>query len=210
MPILFAAAEGDSGSRSPTRGHAVQHAPHADVLINVGPFRSGHRNGSVGRGARLMTSFPAGLYESLVTEALAPRFEALPESQRIAVGVALARSLVDGVVKHTDVAELSDQRPHDPAGVLRAVHRLRPDGAPAAVDAPLISLLDSALLTPPPTWARPTSPTGRRRPAWSGTSGSPAPGTGPSSRRWPRSSRATGRRPTSSRTTRRASPSPGR
>ena len=118
-----------------------------------------------------MASFPHGLYESLVTEALATRLEALPrnrqastdalrtaeaadriawhiasvveraiemlpESQRTEAGMALARSLVDRVVEGSNVAELSDQRPSDPAEVLRGVHRLRPDGTPAQIEAP--------------------------------------------------------------------------
>jgi superfamily II DNA or RNA helicase/HKD family nuclease len=61
---------------------------------------------------------------------------------------------VDRVVEGTNVAELSDERPatRRPGGrgVLRAVHRLRPDGAPREIDAPLIPLLDSALLTNSP------------------------------------------------------------
>ena len=132
-----------------------------------------------------MTTFPTGLYESLVTEALAVRLaglpddrrtrtdalrtaeapdriawhiaavveraiEMLPESQRTTAGLALARALVDRVVEATDVAELTDHRPRDPAELLRAVHRLRPDGRPAEMDAPLIPLLDSALLTNSP------------------------------------------------------------
>ena len=74
----------------------------------------------------------------------------LPESQRTAAGVQLARSLVDRVVEGTAVAELSDQRPSDPAGVLRGIHRLNPAGEPTPIDAPLIPLLDSALLTNSP------------------------------------------------------------
>ncbi|MFN2327158.1 MAG: DUF3427 domain-containing protein, partial [Gemmatimonadales bacterium] len=132
-----------------------------------------------------MTTLPPGLYESLVTESLAARLEALPddrhadtdalrtaeaadriawhiasvveraiemlpESRRTRAGVELARSLVDRVVEGTNVAELADQRPHDEAAVLRAVHRLNPDGSPAPIDAPLIPLLDSALLTNSP------------------------------------------------------------
>ena len=76
--------------------------------------------------------------------------EMLPESQRARAGVALARSLVDRVVEGTAVAELGAQRPREPAGVLRAVQRLQPDGQPAPIDAPLIPLLDSALLTNSP------------------------------------------------------------
>lgn len=136
-----------------------------------------------------MTPFPTGLYESLVTDALAARLEALPEdrrahtdrlrtaeaadriawhiasvveraiemlpeAKRITAGVELARALVDQVVLGTSVAEVADERLRDPAkvpsGVLRAVHRLHPDGQPVPIDAPLIPLLDSALLTNSP------------------------------------------------------------
>jgi HKD family nuclease len=76
--------------------------------------------------------------------------EMVPESQRTTGGAALARTLVDRVVEATNVSELTDERPADLAIVLRAVHRLRPDGAPRAIDAPLIPLLDSALLTNSP------------------------------------------------------------
>jgi superfamily II DNA or RNA helicase/HKD family nuclease len=132
-----------------------------------------------------MTSFPAGLYEALVTEALAARLERLPpdrhpstqslrtaeaadriawhiasvveraiemlpESERTAAGVELARALVDRVVEGAAVAELRDERPLDAANVLRGIHRLHPDGQPVSIDAPLIPLLDSALLTNSP------------------------------------------------------------
>lgn len=129
---------------------------------------------------------PPGLYETLVTEALAARLdslpadrharlsdlrnaeaadriawhiasvveraiEALPENQRAAAGVALARSLVDRVVEeNAHASELAGQRPRDPTSVLFGVYRLHPDGTPADIDAPLIPLLDSALLTNSP------------------------------------------------------------
>ncbi len=77
--------------------------------------------------------------------------EALPEAQRAAAGVALARSLVDRVVEENGAAaELTTERPPDPACVLFGVHRLRPTGTPKPIDAPLIPLLDSALLTNSP------------------------------------------------------------
>jgi superfamily II DNA or RNA helicase/HKD family nuclease len=132
-----------------------------------------------------VTSFPSGLYEALVTEALAARLEhlppdrhpstaslrtaeaadriawhiasvveraieMLPESERTEVGVDLARELVNRVVEGTAVAALQEERPLDTANVLRGIHRLRPDGQPASIDAPLIPLLDSALLTNSP------------------------------------------------------------
>lgn len=76
--------------------------------------------------------------------------EMLPEAERVAAGVELARTLVDRIVAGTAVTELGDERPEEAARVLRAIHRLRPDGQPAAIDAPLIPLLDSALLTNSP------------------------------------------------------------
>jgi hypothetical protein len=134
---------------------------------------------------RVMTSFSFGLYESLVTEALVARLQALPddrharidvlrtaeaadriawhiaavveraiemlpESERTGRGAELARSLVEQVVQATAVAELTDQRLNNPPEVIRGIHRLRPDGQPAPIDAPLIPLLDSALLTNSP------------------------------------------------------------
>ena len=76
--------------------------------------------------------------------------EMLPEADRVKTGIALARSLVDYVVGKTDLTALQDERPQDPAGVLRAVQGLNPDGRPSTIDTPLIPLLDSALLTNSP------------------------------------------------------------
>jgi superfamily II DNA or RNA helicase/HKD family nuclease len=76
--------------------------------------------------------------------------EMLPETQRITVGMELARTLIDRIVEGIDVPDLAEERPRLPAEVLRAVHRLQPDGQAFAVDAPLIPLLDSALLTNSP------------------------------------------------------------
>lgn len=76
--------------------------------------------------------------------------EMLPDAHRTAVGVELARTLVERIVEGTGLSELADLRPRDPADVLRGVHRLQPDGEVATIDAPLIPLLDSALLTNSP------------------------------------------------------------
>jgi superfamily II DNA or RNA helicase/HKD family nuclease len=76
--------------------------------------------------------------------------EMLPDPDRTTVGLELARTLIDRVVEAMNLPVLADQRLRDPAEVLRAVHRLRPDGEAAAIDAPLIPLLDSALLTNSP------------------------------------------------------------
>ncbi len=76
--------------------------------------------------------------------------EMLPEDDRVAVGVRLARELVDRIVASARLDELADQRPHERGEVLHEVLGFRPDGTPAPIAAPLIPLLDSALLTNAP------------------------------------------------------------
>jgi hypothetical protein len=69
---------------------------------------------------------------------------ALPEDDRVAVGVALARRIVDVVVDATAKNELAPERPVEPARMLRALMGRLPDGRAEAVAAPLIPLLDTA------------------------------------------------------------------
>lgn len=76
--------------------------------------------------------------------------EMLPDAERTRIGVELARTLIDGILEQTNLSELADQQLSDRGQVLRAIRPLRPDGEPAAVDVPLIPLLDSALLTNSP------------------------------------------------------------
>jgi HKD family nuclease len=74
---------------------------------------------------------------------------AMPESDRTAASIDLARALVrqidelqgGGVVAETPV---------DPGSVLSAIAALRPDGRPETIRRPLIPLLDTALLTNAP------------------------------------------------------------
>jgi hypothetical protein len=76
--------------------------------------------------------------------------EALPERRRLADGTALARRLVEELVKATGLEALRNERPEEPAQVLRAIRGRSPDGVVANVPEPLIPLLDTTLLTNAP------------------------------------------------------------
>ena len=122
-----------------------------------------------------------GLYESLITEALAARISgssvsraplheaeaadrlslhvagvleraiaSLSPTDRVAVGAALAATLVDQIVAATAAEALGAERPVAPAEMLRSVLALLPDGRPETIGAPLIPLLDTTLLTNAP------------------------------------------------------------
>jgi superfamily II DNA or RNA helicase/HKD family nuclease len=70
------------------------------------------------------------------------------DDDRVAVGVEVARDLLQrlGELVTTDPQE----RPVDPAEVLTAILRRRPDGTPHPIPQPLIPLLDTTLLTNAP------------------------------------------------------------
>ena len=70
------------------------------------------------------------------------------DKERVAVGLALARRLVDQI--SADDPEARTDTPIDPGSVLRAVAALLPDGTPETIAEPLIPLLDTALLTNAP------------------------------------------------------------
>lgn len=133
-----------------------------------------------------MADLPRGLYESLLTEALAVQVEELEQGRmvlrkddlrpadaadriarhlgallrralsdvedeaRVAEGIALASGVVALIEQRRPGAQVSPDRPIDPATVLRAVELRMPDGAPENINAPLIPLLDTALLTNAP------------------------------------------------------------
>lgn len=133
-----------------------------------------------------MTTLRRGLYESLITEALATRLDQvaatqhpqidelrvaeaadriawhiaaviekavalLPEDERVAIGIRLARQLIEHIVNGAPAsADLLDERPDRAARILRAIRNSKPDGSPDDIDVPLIPLLDSALLTNSP------------------------------------------------------------
>ncbi len=88
---------------------------------------------------------------SLLRRALA----GLPDGERVAVGIRLARSLIlqigsviEGDSEATQAFE--SDLPLESARVLRAILSLRPDGTPEAIPSPLIPLLDTTLLTNSP------------------------------------------------------------
>jgi superfamily II DNA or RNA helicase/HKD family nuclease len=73
---------------------------------------------------------------------------AVPEAKRTAVGVEVARALLDrltGLVEADPAAQ-----PIEPASVLHAILRRRPDGSPEVIGGPLTPLLDTTLLTNAP------------------------------------------------------------
>lgn len=74
----------------------------------------------------------------------------LPQGRRAEVGVRLARRLVEQVAAETTDDGIVPLRPAEPARMLRAMRGRRPDGQPEAIEAPLIPLLDTTLLTNAP------------------------------------------------------------
>jgi superfamily II DNA or RNA helicase/HKD family nuclease len=70
------------------------------------------------------------------------------ETDRVEVGIAVARALLDRLGELIEAD--SSARPVDPASVLHAVLRRRPDGAPDTLAEPLTPLLDTTLLTNAP------------------------------------------------------------
>jgi superfamily II DNA or RNA helicase/HKD family nuclease len=74
----------------------------------------------------------------------------LDRTQRVAVGTALTRQLIDVIVDATAATALSPERPSPPAQVLRSVLAKLPDGSVETIAEPLIPLLDTTLLTNAP------------------------------------------------------------
>jgi len=74
----------------------------------------------------------------------------LDRKQRVQVGTALARQLVDVIINTTAANELAPERLVEPAKVLRAVFGRLPDGIVEQIREPLIPLLDTTLLTNAP------------------------------------------------------------
>jgi superfamily II DNA or RNA helicase/HKD family nuclease len=70
------------------------------------------------------------------------------DERRVEVGLQVARALLDRLGEL--VTADASARPIDPATVLQAILRRRPDGTPADFDVPLIPLLDTTLLTNAP------------------------------------------------------------
>ena len=72
------------------------------------------------------------------------------EAQRVAVGVALARTLIHQIDAAVAGADVGPEAPIEPGAVLRAVLGRTPDGRPEPIPEPLIPLLDTTLLTNAP------------------------------------------------------------
>lgn len=82
---------------------------------------------------------------SVVTRAI----ESFPENERALLGTQLAIRLVDLLASESTDA-LAVEKPVQPAKLLQAICGRLPDGRPAQTTAPLIPLLDTALLTNAP------------------------------------------------------------
>ncbi len=76
--------------------------------------------------------------------------EAIPEEDRASLGASIARRLIEQIATDTNAAALAAERPASPARVLRAIRGRLPDGSPESIEAPLIPLLDTTLLTNAP------------------------------------------------------------
>jgi hypothetical protein len=70
------------------------------------------------------------------------------DEKRVKVGLQVARALLDRLGELVDVDQQAMLA--DPASVLHAILRRKPDGTPAAIAGPLIPLLDTTLLTNAP------------------------------------------------------------
>ncbi|GMU01293.1 DEAD/DEAH box helicase [Corallococcus caeni] len=74
----------------------------------------------------------------------------LDREERVAIGTALARKVVELVVDATEASALTSERPVEPGSMLRSVLGKLPDGSPETLSEPLIPLLDTTLLTNAP------------------------------------------------------------
>jgi superfamily II DNA or RNA helicase/HKD family nuclease len=74
----------------------------------------------------------------------------LPERGRVDQGLALARALVVSLASELGREELRSEAPVRENPVLQAILAIQPDGSPESIDAPLIPLLDTTLLTNSP------------------------------------------------------------
>ncbi|HEX2877694.1 MAG TPA: DEAD/DEAH box helicase family protein, partial [Polyangiaceae bacterium] len=74
----------------------------------------------------------------------------LDRRERVKVGTRLARELVDQIVRATGAEPLAKERPVEGGDVLRSVLGRLPDGSDEAIEAPLIPLFDTTLLTNAP------------------------------------------------------------
>lgn len=80
--------------------------------------------------------------------------ESVPEDQRLSTGLDLVRAILDRTQELVEQADVTGEALVEPGRVLRSVTTLQPDGTPAPIDAPLIPLLDTTLLTNAPSEPR--------------------------------------------------------
>ena len=76
--------------------------------------------------------------------------DGIPERERVGRGLSLARSLVETLARELGRDDLRDEAPVRDEPILRALLARQPDGSPESIDAPLIPLLDTTLLTNAP------------------------------------------------------------
>ena len=80
---------------------------------------------------------------AIVTRAI----EALPERGRARAGAQIIARLIEQLSNSSEAVNRLADLPIDPARVLSAILKRRPDGSPEVLDAPLTPLLDTTLLT---------------------------------------------------------------
>jgi superfamily II DNA or RNA helicase len=74
----------------------------------------------------------------------------VPETERVEVGIAVARAMLQKLAELTEVDGLDPEMPTSPGRVLKSITTAQPDGTPRPIDSPLIPLLDTTLLTNAP------------------------------------------------------------
>jgi superfamily II DNA or RNA helicase len=76
--------------------------------------------------------------------------ETLPDKERVSRGLSLTRTLIATLAQELDTPALLEESPVLEESVLRAILARNPDGSPETIEAPLIPLLDTTLLTNAP------------------------------------------------------------
>ncbi len=76
--------------------------------------------------------------------------DAVPEAERVATGIAVARRLIDEIARQVPRSGADAATPADPAQVLSAIGEWQPDGSVRMPGRPRIPLLDTTLLTNAP------------------------------------------------------------
>jgi hypothetical protein len=85
-----------------------------------------------------------------VAKVIESALDSLPDEDRAAASIRLARYLIDEIAGKTNAQSLVAERPIDSLQMLRAIRSHLPDGSFEHIESPLIPLLDTALLTNAP------------------------------------------------------------